>query len=296
MNDLDCRIAVTSRRALLLGSIATIAAAPLPTDTAVSIDVTDGRCVVPMLLDGRLARMVVDTGAERTVMTSTAAARLGLRRDLWVDTPMVGAGGLVETHPNVDVGSATLGGAALFQNLPGRALSLSVTNQPLGDADGLLGADLLRHHTLDLDMQKARLVLWPAGEAVPAGHSMPLWPWARGLLLAPLRVDGQELTALVDTGASATLVNARGLYKLGITSARAAQDPAVTTAGLGGSFQAHMHRFAALQLGPLTLPDPLLLAASVPEAAFDVILGMDILGRQRLLLSYASLKLGFKTT
>ncbi len=296
MSDLNHRFAATSRRALLLGSVATMAAAPRPGTIVVSVDVTDGRCVVPVLFDGRMARMVVDTGAERTVITRAAAARLGLRRDLWVDTPMVGAGGLLETRPNVDVGYATLGGVALLQNLPGRGLSLSVTDLPLGEEDGLLGGDMLRHHTLDLDMQTAQLVLGPPGETFSAGNCVPLQPWAHGLLLAPLHVDGQELTALVDTGASATLINARGLYKLGITSAGAARDPVVTAAGLGGSFQGHMHRFAALQLGQLTVSNPLLLTAPVPEAAFDVILGLDILGQQRFLLSYASLRLGLRPT
>ena len=260
-------------------------------DVAVSIDVIEGRCVVPMLLDGRTARMVVDTGAEWTVLNRAAATRLGLRRDLWVDTPMTGAGGLVERHPNVDAGSATLGGVALFQNEAGRSLSLSVTSQNLGNADGLLGSDLLRHHTLDLDMPNAQLILRPASASVPADNSVPLRPWAHGLLLTTLRLDGKELTALLDTGASATLVNARGLSKLGITTARAALDPVVTTSGLGGRFQAHLHRFASLQLGALTFSSPLLLTAAVPEPAFDVILGLDVLGRQRLLLSYASLRL-----
>jgi predicted aspartyl protease len=278
---------------LLLGSIASIAAAPLPPGVAIPMDVADGRCVVRVLLDGKAARMVLDTGAERSVLTRAAATRLGLRRDLWVDTPMVGAGGLVETHPNVDAGTASLGGVALFQNPLARGLSLAVTNMPLGSADGLLGADVLCHHTLQLDMPRAQLLLQPAHAALAARNTVPLRPWARGLLLAPLRLDGQNLTALVDTGASATLINARGLYKLGLTPARLAQDPVVSTAGLGGSFHTQPHRFTALQCGQLIVPAPLLLTAPVPEAAFDAILGLDILGRQRFSLSYTSLRLGF---
>lgn len=295
MSHLNNHVAVTGRRALLLGSIASIAAAPLPRGVAISIDATNGRCVVPVLLDGQVARMVLDTGAERTVITAAAASRLRLRRDLWVDTPMVGAGGLAEAHPNADVSSATLGGVVLYQSLPGRALSLSVTDQLLDGADGLLGADMLRHQTLDLDMPKARLVLQPVSEAVPTNNSIPLRPWTRGLLLAPLRVDDQELTALVDTGASGTLINARGLYKLGITPARAAQDPVVSVAGLGGRFRAHIHQFASLQFGELSMPAPLLLTTPVPEVAFDVILGLDILGREQFRISYTSLRLDFKS-
>ncbi len=285
------RPTVISRRSEL-GSVVVLAAAPLPPVIAVPIEVKDGRCVVPMLLDGRRARMVVDTGAERTVVTRAAAARLGLRRDLWVDTPMVGAGGLLETHPNVDADSATIGGTRLFHELPGRGLSLSVTDLQLGDADGLLGGDLLRHYTLDLDMPQARLALRPAWTA-PTGNVVAVQPWARGLLLAPLRLDGTELTALVDTGASRTLINARGLHRMGITAADAVRDPVVSASGLGGSFQAHLRQFGALQLGQTRFPNALLLIAAVPEIAFDMILGLDVLGQQRFLLSYASLRLGF---
>ncbi len=278
---------------MLLGSIAALATAPLPADAMISVEIVNGLCIVPVLLDGRLARMVLDTGAERTVVTAEAAARLRLRRDLWVDTPMVGAGGLVERHPNVDVGAASAGGLALFQNLPRVPLSLAVTDIALDGADGLLGADLLRHTTLDLDVRNAKLSLLPARQPIPDSATVPLRPWARGLLLAPVRLDGLELVALLDTGSMATLINARGLYKLGITPARAAGDPVVPAGGLGGSFAARRHQFASLEIGGMTVPGPILLSAPVPEAAFDLILGLDVLGRQRLLLSYLLLRLAF---
>ena len=257
----------SGRRAVLLGCAGLVAGcnlakAALPA-ARVAVEVTQGRCVVPVVLDGRVARMVLDTGAARTVMTRAAVTRLGLRRDVWVDTPMAGAGGQVERRPNADVGCAMLGGAKLFQNMPGGGLSLAVTDLALGGADGLLGGDLLRHFTLELDVAKAALVLWPAGAAVVAGDFLQLQRYGQDLLLAALRLDGQQLTALVDTGASATLINARGLYKLGVSSARAAQDPVVTAAGLGGGFLAHAHRFRRLEFGAITLSEPVLLTAPV---------------------------------
>ena len=55
----------------------------------------------------------------------------------------------------------------------------------------------------------------------------------------------------------------------------------------------HEHRFTDLRFGPLTLHNPVLLTAAVPEPAYDLAIGLDILGAQRLLLSYAAQSLVF---
>jgi hypothetical protein len=288
----EYEVSMIGRRAVLLGGLASLGAVG-PTDAAVPIAIANRRCIVPVLLDGRKARMVLDTGAERTVVTREAVKRLGLRLDLWVESTLRGAGGSLETHANADIGVATVAGVPLFQRQPGDGLSLAVTSADLADADGLLGADVLRHYALDLDFPRARLALRPAYQVAPAVETMRLrllWP---DLLLAPVRLDGHDLTALVDTGASASLVNARGLYRLDLTPERVGQDPAVSMMGLGGKFTAHLHRFAELGFGSLTVPEPLMLTAAIPEPAYDLTLGLDVLGQQRVLLSYVALTLGF---
>src|ERR1700678_3833443 len=198
---------VVGRRAALLGGLASLGAGAAPGDTAIPIDCSNGRCLVPVVLDGRVARMLLDTGAELTLVTGAAAARLALRPDAWVGTTLRGAGGLVERRANVDVGVARLGGVRLFQRLPGGGLSLPVTNSDLGGADGLLGGDVLRHFVLDLDIPGARLAL--RGPATPSHprSAVPLQSLRGDLLLAQVRLDGHALTGLVDTGASVSLIN-----------------------------------------------------------------------------------------
>ncbi len=282
------------RRRAVLGGLACIGALPAgaaPADDGIAVEAGNGRCIVPVRLDGNIARMVLDTGAERTVITRAAMRRLGLRADQWVDTLMQGAGGVLERHPNADVSRASLGGLPLLQRQPG-GLSLSVTDSSLGDADGLLGGDILRHYVIDLDIPNARLALRPGRYANGFGAgAVALQAWRRDLLLAPVALDGQSLVALVDTGASTSLLNARGLFRLGLTPQRLAGDPAIPVLSLGGRLMAHTHRFAWLDFGALRLPQPLMLTAAVPEPAYDVTLGLDVLGRQRLLISYAALRL-----
>jgi len=279
------------RRLMLSGGLASLCAAAPSADPQIPVDRVNGRCLVPVRLDGGLARMVLDTGAARSVITRAAALRLGLSLDPWVQTTLRGAGGQLETHRNADVRMAAIGPARLLQRPSEPGLSLAVTSSGLDGADGLLGGDILRYFDLDLDVPHGRMALRQAGRSRAGPGAVPLTPLWPDLLLAPVALQGQELTALVDTGSSVSLVNARGLDRLGLSQAAMADDPPAATAAIGGRFPVRVHRFTALRLGALGVPAPMLLTAFVPEPAFDLILGMDVLGRQRVVVSYQSLRL-----
>ncbi len=279
------------RRAAMLGGLACLAAAP---PGGMVIETFGGRrCIVPVVIDGKPARMLLDTGAQRTMVTRAGLARLGLRLDPWVGTTLEGAGGRYEQHQNAVAQAVIAGGLRLVQRAPGTPFSMPVTSLDLSEADGLLGADVLMHLTIDLDIPGSRLALLPPDTAAPERGGVRLRALRRDLLLAPIRLDGHDLIALLDTGSTTSLVNARGLRKLGLSAEQVAADPAVPSSGLGGQFTAHALRFAELRLGPIAVPRPVLLLADVAEPAHDLLLGLDVLGRQRILFSYATLTLGF---
>ncbi len=258
-----------TRRALVLGALAAPAlAAP-------------AAYLVPVQLNDRPARLLLDTGATRSVLTLAAVRRLGLPSDGWVDTLLRGAGGRLESHDNADVAEARAGALRLFQR-PGQGLSFAVTTQVFGGADGLLGGDILRHFDIAVSAAGA-VALRPPGTVSAAPPAVPLTTLFPDLLLAPVTLDGRRLTALVDTGATNSLINARGLHKLG----RLGQGPSSTIQALGGPAAVQAHEFQRLGLGPLTIERPVLLTAFVPELAFDLILGTDIIGRAGFAISYA---------
>ena len=58
---------------------------------------------------------VLDTGAERSMVSPQAVQRLHLALDKWVGTRMHGIGGIIE-HPNADPRSLTLGGVPLHRH------------------------------------------------------------------------------------------------------------------------------------------------------------------------------------
>src|SRR6185312_14997777 len=66
---------------------------------AVPLEIASGLLVASVDVNGKPARFVIDTGAERTIISEAAVHRLGLRRDPWVGTTVRGVGG-VERRAN----------------------------------------------------------------------------------------------------------------------------------------------------------------------------------------------------
>jgi hypothetical protein len=202
-----------------------------------------------------------------------------------------GAGGLLEENRNASVSSVRLGGVALTQRGPGAAVSMAVSRSAdLGGMDGLLGGDLLGHLDLDLDVPGGSLTLTDPDCPAP-GVAVVLTRLRRALLLAPVRLDGQDLTALLDTGATMSLLNARGMHRLGIAADYRAQSSHAKS--IGGTFAAEAHRFRSLALGPLSVGNPVVMAYPIAEPAYDMIVGLDLLGQRRLRLSNTGLRLVF---
>ena len=120
-------------------------AVPLPDPLRPSVRVAFG--------DGPPLELLVDTGAPFTVLDARAARRAGVARygdvPLYADPPWLPAGEReVAVADRVALGALTLPAMALWvQDGLGAAL---------GEADGLLGLDVLRHLLLDVDA--------PAGE------------------------------------------------------------------------------------------------------------------------------------
>ena len=64
-------------------------------------------------------------------------------------------------------------------------------------------------------------------------------------MVVQVLVDGRVLRALVDSGASATLITASGMYRLGLTPELLARDPGGNGAGVGPApVPMRHHRFS----------------------------------------------------
>jgi hypothetical protein len=259
-----------------------------------------GHILVTVAVNDTEAAFIMDTGAERTLMSEEAVHRLGLERDGWVASTTRGIGGY-QQRPNALPRSLRLGGTALRRKTLTGDTSVTVGPLPVNQIEGrpiagLLGRDFLSPFDLDLDLPARRLSLNDV-----RGCSTGFLPWsmpyvaipaamvAGNALVIQTQVDGRTLRTLLDTGASASLITAPGMYRLGLTPEMLAGDPGGNGAGVGPApVSMRLHRFTELRIGPDVSRDPRLWVAPVRVVPIvDMLLGVDWLRSRRVWLSYA---------
>jgi hypothetical protein len=280
------------------------AACVVDNKATIGLDVIAGAITVPVQVNGIAATFILDTGAQRSVVTEDAVHRLGLARDEWVGTTMSGVGG-IESRPNADPRSLTLGGIPLVRRTLSHDTSLTVGILPRTRAgtlliDGLLGRDFLSVFDLDLDVPNQRLTLYQvhdcAGRFLPwldSYAAVPVTLADENALILPVTLDGTPLRALLDTGASASLIAAPGLFRLGLQPANLAADPADQVSGLGPRMVTmHRHTFRSLLVGGQVIDGPVIWTAPIRLSPIvDMLLGADWVARRRMWISYATRQL-----
>jgi hypothetical protein len=269
--------------------------------SAVPVGVADGHILVDVQVNDIAATFILDTGADRTLMGEDVVRRLGLERDGWVTSTILGIGGL-QQRPNALPRSLRLGTTPLRRRTLTNDTSVTVGPLPVTQIAGrsiagLLGRDFLSPFDLDIDLPDHRITLYDVRgcdalflpwttpyAAIPA--TMPMG----AALVVQVLIDGRPLRALIDTGASSSLITASGMFRLGVTPALLARDPAGNGAGVGPApVPMHLHRFAELRVGPDVMRDPALWVASVRVVPIvDMLLGADWLQMRRVWLSFAT--------
>jgi hypothetical protein len=269
--------------------------------SVVPVEVADGHVLVTVQVNGVEATFILDTGADRTLMGEDVVRRLGLERDGWVASIVRGIAG-IEQRPNALPRSLKLGAATLRRRTLTGDTSVTVGPLPLNavagrPVAGLLGRDFLSPFDLDLDLPAHRMTLYDVRDcdagflpwtapyvAMPASASMG------AALVVQVLLDGRPLRALIDTGASASLLTAPGMFRLGLTPELLARDPGGNGAGVGSApVPMRRHRFAELRVGDDTTRDPALWVASVRVVPIvDMLLGADWLGSRHVWLSFAT--------
>jgi len=161
-----------------------------------------GRIVAPVMINGRGPfKLMVDTGANRSLITTTVADALGLD---YRSAPLVTMNGVT--------GSAVVPAVAIDRLEAGELVftGLQVPVLPphlVGQADGILGIAGLREQRLVVDFERDRVTiskakLWNSDLLRVDAHRV-----AGGLLAAKARVGRVRVIAVVDTGGQITLGN-----------------------------------------------------------------------------------------
>ncbi|OAG77622.1 Aspartyl protease [Acetobacter malorum] len=249
---------------------------------------------IPVEINKHAASMIVDTGAEGSLLSPEAAERFQVQLDPSVHTLMQGTGGMGRMVPNVVVRSLTLGGLETgpvsmpVGDLPGKP----VTQPPV---EGLVGGDLLSHYDVEFNVAEGWLTFWSvkSGSSACAGpadwhviyRAVPLESAGRRVIVQVL-LDDKPLRALVDSGARSRILSDKAAEKLGVSARTLAADPGGLTSGVDGHQQVyHWHRFQTFQIGQEQEKAPVLTVAPIHDSV-DMLLGSDWFAAHRVWISY----------
>ena len=259
----------------------------------VPVTARDGLLFVTARIDRQDARLVLDTGAQRSLLTAAAVRRLHLHSDPHHGTRTWGIGGPSSAFDAV-VNRFTLGGMHLgLSRITVGRFRLAALH---GHVDGMLGADVLSLFGIDLDAAAGRMVLYR-----DPGCRLRAPPWAgpavglpgveggENRLRLPIAVNGVHGLATLDTGAQTTAISLRFALAAGVTPSALARDRfAVARGAAPNAVRVRLQQFRSLQVGPWFARDPVLPILPLPAGVGDGLVGEDFLLHRRVWLSFAA--------
>jgi predicted aspartyl protease len=245
-----------------------------------------GRVVAPVMVNGQGPfRFIVDTGANRSVISAALAQRLGLTA--------VGEGIVHSVHgatpaPLVDVQSLRYGNLAV----PSAQMPM-LQGSMLAGEHGLLGVDGMQGRRLRLDFEDKCIEILPSNRAPALGFG---WTRLRGelrfgnLVVVQGRIQGMRVNVLIDTGSNVSLAN-QALHRA--LADRVRYDP--TASSISRAYTAGEPIvldtaivLPELTIGDLSMSDMLLFVGDFHvfslwglDAEPTVLVGMDVLSKAR---------------
>lgn len=252
-----------------------------------------GHVLVPVSVNGGETRpFAVDTAASQTVLDAGEFSGIGAEGS----GPGGHAGHASGAHGSFAARAAKLDSLSLWQaEQQGQFAALmtltDLTPGKIPDFAGVLGLPFLRRYRIDLDYPARRLALHEQDGELPdcdfcsTQTGTPVTPLIGGLPSVPVTVNGLKMTALLDTGASHTILNEPAISALGLAEAGTGEAIGRVPIALG-SLPAREHDVSRIDLPVFRT----LRLADRPA----MILGIDYLGAGRMVLDLAAGLVWFK--
>ena len=260
---------------------AQVAPAPVaetePAGDDLSFLTADTRMTVPVQIAGAGPYdFVIDTGAQRSVISRQLARRLGLPAGRRIRLTAMTGTSEVDTVIVPSLSVSSLGGTQI------EAPALEA--QHLG-APGMLGIDTLQGHALAIDFDAERMTVVPAERRTRRAAPDEIVIQARDmygqLVVTNATVAGRRVRVVLDTGTAVSLGNPALLRLLG---KQRKGEPAIFTSVLGQQLVGDYGVLREMTLGSATIRQlTVAFADAAPFRAFGlrdkpaILLGMDAL-------------------
>ena len=213
---------------------------------------------IPVSIEGTPTTMVIDTGSVLTGVDPQSADTFHLIRQRIIQDRMFTSAGQpfteMATKHSFDIGQMHAENVKIL---------VWPTRMWGGDANiaGTVGADLLRNYDVDIDIDNNEFKLFSQdhcpGKVVywhPAAVSViPIHVVNSGHIIVPVVLDGQNMDALLDTGAFGTILSletAEGTFGLHPGT------PEMTPSGNFHGAAAYRHTFKSLELEGISIANP----------------------------------------
>jgi tetratricopeptide (TPR) repeat protein len=250
----------------------------------------DGSPVVSVLIDDKPHDMLLDTGGFWSMLDPSVANAFKIRPAGF--TARLGLNGAPMTQI-VQAPSIQFGG------LKAQKVDFLVAPQGYSDFAGTLGANWLHAFDVEIDPVsnsvtllssqhcRGRVVYWPHQDYAEAELRVE----RDQRLTIPVVLNGKEIRALIDTGASETFLNSRTASRFfDLTPQSPGMEP--VSGGTGNDEnQQYRYRFRSLAMGDITFLNPVLTIAPMSNGDNDLILGMHELRNLHLYFAYKEGKL-----
>jgi gag-polyprotein putative aspartyl protease len=282
---------------LILGT-PTFAACGLTKVTEMPLVKLGAHYAVMVQIDDVVRPMIVDTGAEVTSISLSAADELELKRDssLANARPTVGIGQTkAEVYPNA-IPSVLALGKLVFRHRSTTVAKIEFGDVPEHDSIGLLGDDILSHFDVEFDFPGRKLTFYRAIDCydtfIPWTGTYSTIPFVHdnAKILIDAILNEERNQAIVDTGNSVSFVSRNLLARWRVPDSELAKTNGKMRSPLneGTSFAIKSYAFDVVKIGYEVFPSVRFSIIDVDYPLMPINLGLDFWASRKVWISYPS--------
>jgi len=252
---------------------------------SVPLEIVHGQYRVQVKINGSPVNLIVDTGSQVTVLTSAIVDHLGLPFDESRWSTLAGVAGNGNPNHPAKVDTLSVGKLSVSD------FDVQIESDSAQGFDGILGADVLLKGDIQIDFPDKLISFY-----APTTCRSPTIGWTTlylpmpaqissrsGRIILPVALNGHLIKAVLDTGASQTIVTDSAVRETGTTANFVAG--VYHTDANGVHSAAYRTPPVSLQIGEERFSNMPVGVEKVDLGEVDMLLGLDYLQTRTLWIS-----------